>query len=55
MPKSTKGPMWRSEAKYNHSDLISSLSSVANPQPLKEILLPRSLDLNISFEIKYRR
>lgn len=55
MPKNTKSPTWLSQAKHNHGSLIGSLSSVTSPHPLKELLLPRSLDLNISFEIKYRR
>jgi hypothetical protein len=55
MTKSTKSPAWPSQGKSSHSDLIGGLSSVIRPQPLKEILFPRSLDLNISFEIKYRR
>ena len=55
MQKKTNSPIWPSEAKHNHSDLIGSLSSAAIPRPLNEMLLPRSLDLNISFEIKYRR
>jgi iron only hydrogenase large subunit-like protein len=55
MAKSTKSPTWPSQARNNHSGLFDSLSSVTSPQPLKEMLLPRSLDLNISFEIKYRR
>jgi hypothetical protein len=55
MAKSTKNPAWPSQAKSGHNDLIGGLSSVIRTQPLKEILFPRSLDLNISFEIKYRR
>jgi len=55
MPKNTKSPTWLSQAKPNSSALIGGLSSAVSPQPLKQILLPRSLDLNISFEIKYRR
>lgn len=55
MPKNIKSPTWLSQAKHHSSGLVGGLSSVASPQPLKEILLPRSLDLNISFEIKYRR
>jgi hypothetical protein len=55
MANSTKSHTWPSQAKSSHSDLIGGLSSVIRPQPLKEILFPRSLDLNISFEIKYRR
>lgn len=55
MPKSTQSPTWLSQAKHNHSGLIGGLSSVVPAQPVKELLLPRSLDLNISFEIKYRR
>jgi hypothetical protein len=55
MAKSTKSPVWPSQAKSGHSELIGGLSSVIRPQPVKEILFPRSLDLNISFEIKYRR
>lgn len=55
MQKSTKQPTWPSQAKNSNSDFIGSLTSVITPQPLKELLFPRSLDLNISFEIKYRR
>lgn len=55
MPKTAKIPTWSSQSKNNRSDFIRDLSSVASPQPLKEILLPRSLDLNFTFEIKYRR
>lgn len=55
MSKSSKSPTWSSQSKTNHTDFIRDLSSVAGPQPLKEILLPRSLDLNFTFEIKYRR
>ena len=55
MPKNTKSPTWLSQAKNNRSGLIGSLPSVTSPLPLKQMLLPRSLDLNISFEIKYRR
>jgi hypothetical protein len=53
--KSIKSPSWLSQAKTDHSGLIGGLSSVARPQPLAQRLLPRSLNLNLSFEIKYRR
>ena len=55
MSKGTKGPTWFSQSGNNHSGLITGLSSVTKPQPLAQILLPRSLDLSLSFEIKYRR
>lgn len=55
MATSRKSPIWPSQAKSSRSDLIGGLSNVIKPQPLKEVLFPRSLDLNISFEIKYRR
>lgn len=55
MQKKPKNPTWSSQAKNSHSELIGGLSSVIRPEPLKEILFPSSLDLNISFEIKYRR
>jgi hypothetical protein len=55
MQKNTKSQTWLSQAKTDHSGLIGSLSSAARPQPLAQVLLPRSLDLSLSFEIKYRR
>jgi hypothetical protein len=55
MQKTTKQTTWPSKSKSSDSDFIGSLTSVITPQPLKELLFPRSLDLNISFEIKYRR
>lgn len=54
MPKTNKTPTWQSQTKNPHSSLIGELYSAAAPQSLKELLLPRSLDLNFSFEIKYR-
>jgi hypothetical protein len=55
MHKSTKSSSWLPRAKTDRSGLIGGLSSVARPQSLASVLLPRSLDLNVSFEIKYRR
>lgn len=55
MSKFTTTPMRSSQSKDSGSDLIRDLSNVARPQPLKELLLPRSVDLNFTFEIKYRR
>lgn len=54
MSKTNKTPTWQSQTKNHHDSLIGELSRAAAPQPLKELLFPRSLDLNFSFEIKYR-
>lgn len=55
MSKNIKSPTGLSQAKNNHTGFIGSLPSLPSPQSVKEIILPRSLDVNISFEIKYRR
>jgi len=44
-------PTWQSAAKSSSS----GLTRVTAPLPLKQILLPRSLDLNVSVQLKYRR
>lgn len=48
-------PTWQSPAKNARSGFIGGLTNAATPLPLKQVLLPRSLDLNVSFQLKYRR
>lgn len=55
MQKNTKSPTWKSQAKHNHDSLIGGMPSVISLQPLKKMLVPCSLDLNISLAVKYRR
>lgn len=55
MVKISVSPKWQSPATNYRSGFIGGLSSVVSPLPLKQMLLPRSVDLNVSFQVKYRR
>jgi len=48
-------PSWQSQAKNSGHGLGSTLIGTAKALPIKQVLLPRSLDLNGSLQLKYRR
>lgn len=48
-------PSWQSQTKNSGNSLGRALIGTASAAPLKQVLLPRSLDLNVSLQLKYRR
>jgi hypothetical protein len=48
-------PNWKWTPAGSRSALPVGRGSAPSPSLLKQVLLPRSVDLNLSFALKYRR
>jgi hypothetical protein len=48
-------PIWKWTSSGTRSSLPIVRGSSPSPVLLKQVLLPRSVDLNLSFALKYRR
>jgi hypothetical protein len=57
MMKITARPTWQWPNNHNRARTAGerAISIRASPPDLKRMILPRSLDLSISFDLKYRR